>query len=98
MKLLLDTCVLSEIRKTDGSPAVKGFIEAMPASGLYLSIITVGEIAKGIAFLPDGQKKRELTAWGMGFPASLRTASFRWIRNRRRYGASSQPPGNKRGQ
>ena len=71
MKLLLDTCVLSEIRKTEGSPAVKGFIEAMPASGLYLSIITVGEIAKGIALLPDGQKKRELTAWGIGLSSQF---------------------------
>jgi len=71
VKLLLDTCVLSEIRKTDGSPAVKGFIEAMPASGLYLSIITVGEIAKGIALLPDGHKKRELTTWGIGLSSQF---------------------------
>ena len=66
MKLLLDTCVLSEIRRTDGSPAVKGFIDAMPADALFLSVITLGEITKGIALLDDGRKKRELTAWRIG--------------------------------
>lgn len=66
MKLLLDTCVLSEIRRTDGSPAVKGFVEAMPADALFLSIITLGEITKGIALLPDGQKRYELSAWRIG--------------------------------
>jgi predicted nucleic acid-binding protein len=71
VKLLLDTCVLSEIRNRDGSPAVKDFIAAMPAKALLLSIITVGEITKGIALLPDGRKKRELTAWRLGLCAQF---------------------------
>jgi toxin FitB len=66
VKLLLDTCVLSEIRKVDGSPSVKGFVAAMPATALFLSIITVGEITKAVALLPEGQKKRELNAWRLG--------------------------------
>jgi predicted nucleic acid-binding protein len=66
VKLLLDTCVLSEIRTTDGSPAVKAFIASVPAKALLLSVITVGEITKGVALLPDGQKKRELDAWRIG--------------------------------
>lgn len=66
MKLLLDTCVLSEIRRRDGSPAVKGFIDAMPSGTLFLSVITVGEITRGIALLPEGRKKHELEAWRVG--------------------------------
>ena len=38
----------------------------MPANALFLSVITVGEITKGVALLPDGQKKREPTAWRIG--------------------------------
>ena len=66
MKLLLDTCVLSEIRTKDGSAAVKNFVAALPATALLLSVITVGEITKGVSLLPDGQKKRDLDAWRIG--------------------------------
>ncbi len=66
MKLLLDTCVLSEIRTKNGSAEVKRFVAAMPTPALLLSVITVGEITKGVSLLPDSQKKRELDAWRIG--------------------------------
>jgi predicted nucleic acid-binding protein len=52
--MLLDTCVLAELRTADGSPAVKAFIAPLPAKTLFLTVITIGEIAKGVALLPEG--------------------------------------------
>jgi predicted nucleic acid-binding protein len=66
VKLLLDTCVLSELQKPDGAPSVHAFLAAALAKNLFLSVITLGEIAKGIALLPEGEKKRMIHAWAMG--------------------------------
>jgi toxin FitB len=63
MKVLLDTCVLSELRTSQGSPPVKAFVDQLPAEALVLSVITIGEITKGVAVLPESQKKRLLAAW-----------------------------------
>ncbi len=63
MKSILDTCVLSELRQPDGLPAVKSAVAETPDSDLYLSVLTVGEIAKGIGLLGVGRKKKALTSW-----------------------------------
>ena len=46
---LVDTNVLSELRKPRPSSNVVAWIKGLPAGALYMSVITVGEIAKGIA-------------------------------------------------
>ena len=46
---LLDSNVVSELRKDNRSPNVVRWIESVPADALFLSVITIGEIAKGIA-------------------------------------------------
>lgn len=46
---LLDTNVVSELRKPRRNPNVVRWISAVSADGLYMSVITLGEIAKGIA-------------------------------------------------
>ena len=71
MKALLDTCVLSELQKPAGSPAVQSFITLSPADSLYLSVITIGEITKGVALLPDGDRKRLLRAWLIGLSSDF---------------------------
>lgn len=71
MKALLDTCVLSELQKPVGSPAVHSFIALSPANSLYLSVITIGEITKGVALLPDGDRKRLLRAWLIGLSSDF---------------------------
>jgi predicted nucleic acid-binding protein len=48
---LLDTNVISELRKPNRSQNVVRWMSRVPADGLYLSVVTVGEIAKGIAKL-----------------------------------------------
>ncbi len=49
MRSLLDTCVLTELRQPDGHPGVKMAVAEIPDADLYLSVLTVGEIAKGTA-------------------------------------------------
>lgn len=63
MRALLDTCVLAEIVTDGGSPAVKAAVAGIAAADLYLSVLAVGEIAKGIALLPVGRKKTSLGTW-----------------------------------
>ena len=63
MKLLLDTCLLTELRTPQGSPAVKSFIASQSERSLFLSVITLGEVAKGVSLLAEGRKKRALAVW-----------------------------------
>ena len=63
MRLLLDTCVLSELRRPAPDPGVRRAVEEAAGEDLFLSVISIGEIAKGIALLRESQKKRALGAW-----------------------------------
>lgn len=63
MRFLLDTNVLAEFAKPKGSPAVISAVAAIADVDIYMSVLTVGEIAKGLALLTAGPKKKRLTAW-----------------------------------
>ena len=63
MRVLLDTCVLSEIRRPKGHPRVRRAVEGLDSEDLFLSVVSIGEIAKGIALLKDTKKKDDLLAW-----------------------------------
>ncbi|OGJ91638.1 MAG: recombinase [Candidatus Raymondbacteria bacterium RifOxyC12_full_50_8] len=63
MKYLLDTCVVSELIKKNPEKKVVTWIEECPEDALYLCVITLGEIQKGIAKLKDPNKKHLLQAW-----------------------------------
>lgn len=51
MRVLLDTCVLSELRLPKGDPRVRHAVDVLGSDDLFISVLTVGEIAKGIALL-----------------------------------------------
>lgn len=61
--MLIDTCVLSEIQRKQGSEQVRSRVEAIPADNLFLSVLTLGELRKGIDKLKAGARKRSLEAW-----------------------------------
>ncbi|MBZ5565669.1 MAG: type II toxin-antitoxin system VapC family toxin [Acidobacteriia bacterium] len=63
MRLLLDTCVLSELRRPEGYPGVRQAVDGLKDEDLFVSVISIGEISKGIALLKDSRKKRALEAW-----------------------------------
>ena len=63
MKYLLDTCVISELVAKQPNPRVLNWIDSIDADGVYISVITVGEITKGIEKLPNSKRRRELSDW-----------------------------------
>ena len=63
MRVLLDTCVLSELRKDNCHGNVRRTIEEYTEESIFLSVITIGEITKGVGLLSESQRKRELQSW-----------------------------------
>jgi predicted nucleic acid-binding protein len=63
MRYLLDTNVLSEVgRTTDESPAVAWLGRQAPLD-LAISVLTIGEIQKGVALLAAGKRRTQLDRW-----------------------------------
>ena len=60
---LLDTCVISELIRAEPSPKVMEWIDGQDEENLYLCVITLGEVEKGISKLAEGRKKMQLQAW-----------------------------------
>ncbi|VGO19423.1 type II toxin-antitoxin system VapC family toxin [Pontiella sulfatireligans] len=63
MKYLLDTCLLSELIKPTPSTSVLEWVGEQDETGLFISVLTLGEIHKEIGKLPNGRKKLRLQAW-----------------------------------
>ncbi len=63
MKVLLDTCVISELVAKQPNPKVVEFVDSLDPEDVYLSAITIGEIVKGIEKLPASRRKVALLAW-----------------------------------
>lgn len=63
MKYLLDTCLISELVKKEPSPAVVDWLDAQDEQSLFLSVLTLGELQKGISKLPGGAKRDALQTW-----------------------------------
>ena len=51
VRYLLDTNVLSEVRRLRGDAGVKRWISSVPTEDLYLSVLTLGEVRRGIGLL-----------------------------------------------
>jgi len=60
---LLDTNILSEIRRPRPEPKVLAFIEAQPLELLYVSTVTLAEIRFGIELLPEVARRTALNDW-----------------------------------
>jgi len=60
---LLDTNCISELVRPKPELRVLEWMEAADEALLYLSVLTVGEIRKGVAGLTQGKKRTRLEAW-----------------------------------
>jgi predicted nucleic acid-binding protein len=60
---LLDTNVISELIKPRPEKTVTAWIESTDESLLCLSVLTLGEIRRGIAVLPQSRRRANLEAW-----------------------------------
>ena len=63
MSYLLDTNVISELRRKAPEPSVIEWFSKRPASTLYLSVLTLGELRKGIESVKDLERRMALTDW-----------------------------------
>jgi predicted nucleic acid-binding protein len=63
LNFLLDTSVISELSKKIPNPGVVACIDALPKDNVYLSVVTLGEIIKGIEKTNDALKKTQIASW-----------------------------------
>lgn len=63
MRYLLDTNVISELVKKDPNPNVLRWVDECDETALFLSVITFGELQKGISKLSDKTRAERLQKW-----------------------------------
>jgi predicted nucleic acid-binding protein len=63
VRYLLDTCVLSEATKKRPAAKVLTWLDVQEEMSLFLSVITLGELHKGLSKLPASRRRRELQQW-----------------------------------
>jgi toxin FitB len=61
--ILLDTVVVSELRKSRPNPRVIGWVRGLREADVFLSVVTIGEIERGIRKVRDADFARALTRW-----------------------------------
>lgn len=63
MSYLLDTNVLSEMVRKEPDPRVQQWFEKTPDELLYISVLTLGEIRKGVALVADDTRRAKVQLW-----------------------------------
>lgn len=63
MSYLLDTNIVSETVRRNPNKAVISWLDRIPAEALFVSVLTLGEIRKGIEALPDRRRREKLRLW-----------------------------------
>jgi toxin FitB len=63
MNYLLDTNVISELIAREPNQKVIDWIDSLDPETVYLSVITIGELRKGIEKLASSRRKDQLTTW-----------------------------------
>lgn len=65
MSYLLDTCTISELRKSISQKTMEWF-ESKDQDLLFISVVTIAELFDGIERLPKSKKKKDLEDWFHG--------------------------------
>ena len=76
MSFLLDTNVISELRKPVPDPNVMHWFQKFPEDQLAVCVLTLGEIQSGISKLSSGTKKADLVLWFDRLRESFRDQVF----------------------
>lgn len=63
MNLLLDTNVLSEVRRPAPDPKVLAWLDAVDEDRAFISVASIAELRRGIALMNDGRRREALAAW-----------------------------------
>ena len=63
MSYLIDTNVLSELKRKQPDPQVVAWLQERPRQSLYLSVLTLGEIRKRLERVEDASRRQSLLDW-----------------------------------
>lgn len=63
MNLLLDTNVLSEVRRPAPDPKVLVWLDTVDEDRAFISVISIAELRRGIGLMEDGRRRTALAAW-----------------------------------
>jgi predicted nucleic acid-binding protein len=63
VRYLLDTCIISELVKKRPAKQVVAWVREQDELCLFLSVLTFGELEKGIAKVADGKRRQGLRDW-----------------------------------
>jgi predicted nucleic acid-binding protein len=63
VKYLLDTCLLSETRRKVPNQGVVNWLESVDEDRLFISVVTLAEIQKGIVKLHEGPRRQAFQTW-----------------------------------
>ena len=77
MKYLLDTCVVSELVRPAPIQTLVDWMNSQQEERLFMSVLTLGELRKGIDRLPEGARRTRLENW-LDSDLRLRFAG-RWL-------------------
>src|SRR5580658_507144 len=60
---LLDTNIPSEMTRPNPQPSVSGWLDDANDEELYFSVVSLGEILKGVTLLPESRRRSQLQQW-----------------------------------
>jgi len=63
VSFLVDTNVLSEVRRPAPNPAVLAWLDQADEDRTFISVISLAELRRGVALMGDGRRKRALADW-----------------------------------
>jgi len=63
VKILLDTNVLSEVRRPSPDIRVLAWLEELDEDRAFISVVSIAEISRGIALMSDGRRREALAHW-----------------------------------
>ena len=63
MNVLLDTNVLSEVRRPAPDPKVLAWLDAIDEDRAFISVASIAELRRGIALMDAGRRREALAAW-----------------------------------
>ena len=70
MNVLLDTNVLSEVRRPAPDPKVLAWLDTIDEDRAFISVASIAELRRGIALMEQGRRRAALTVWlGTDLPA-----------------------------
>jgi predicted nucleic acid-binding protein len=63
MNVLLDTNVLSEVRRPAPDPKVLAWLDTIDEDRVFISVASIAELKRGIVLMDDGRRREALAAW-----------------------------------